>query len=113
MLDAATVIDGVVELWGDYGGHTYIIARANTVKCDEATLGQLVLDLDRIFYPDWHAENTTGVRYLRVNPWDEWAQNPNDGRLLLHPRLEKLGVRPSIQRVLDGTDPKIAIGPKQ
>ena len=108
LADAAAAIDGIVELWGDYGGPTYVIARANSIKCDEATLDQLVLDLNRIFYPDWHAENTTGVRYVRVNPWAEWAKRPNDDRLVLHSRLENLNVRLAIERVLDGVDPRIS-----
>lgn len=58
LADAQRSPNGIVVLEGDDGGQIYLVARASDVACSEATLWQLLLDIDAREWPNNDANMT-------------------------------------------------------
>lgn len=94
---------GIVIFEGDYGGTIYLTIPVRLVACGEATLRQLLSDIDAMCWSD-----TSGARvvYEVVPVGQGVAGGMGGGRVVeglwLHPEIEALGTRGDIQQVLNG-----------
>jgi len=88
---------------GDYGGSIYLTCPVRLVHCDEPTLQQLLIDLDK---HDWNDPEGVGV-YYEVAPVGSGVVGGNGGGavtdgLWLHPDLEAKGLRERVAAVVRG-----------
>ena len=100
--------DGVVIFEGDYGGTIYLTIPVPQVACDEATLRQLLLDVDAMCW-----SNSSGARvvYEALPIGAGVAGGMGGGEVVdglwLHSRIEALGMRADIQQVVSGQRQRI------
>jgi hypothetical protein len=98
----------VVIFEGDDGGTIYLTIPVREVACGEATLRQLLFDIDAMCWSD-----TRGARvvYEVVPVGAAVAGGMGGGQVIdglwLHPRVEALGMREDFQQVLDGKRQRI------
>jgi hypothetical protein len=106
--DAKHTDDAAVVMEGDYGGSIYLTCPARLVHCDEATLQQLLLDLDE---HDWNDPEGVGLYYERAPAGSGIAGGSGGGvvtnTVWLHPELEAKGLRPQVEAVIAGKRDRI------
>ena len=100
--------DGIVILQGDDGGQIYLVARATDVKCSTETLETLVIDLDKIAWPENDA-NSRHIYYERRPLGSTISGGMSGGCVSETPWIHKgfAELVPSILAVLRGERPKI------
>jgi hypothetical protein len=95
--------DGVVIFEGDEGGTIYLTVPALQVVCSEATLKQLLLDIDEMC---WRDRSSVHLVYEALPVGSGVAGGMGGGRVMdtlwLHPELENLGLRHEVEAVLQG-----------
>ncbi len=88
---------------GDYGGQIYLTCPARLVNCDQATLEQLLRDLDRL---GWKNSETSHLFFERGNPGSGVWGGMGGGLIVegvwLHPELQKLGIEERVRDVIGG-----------
>jgi len=103
LAEAQEVSDGVVVMEGDYGGQIYLTCPARLVNCDQATLEQLLRDLDRL---GWKNSETSHLFFERGNPGSGVWGGMGGGLIVegvwLHPELQKLGIEERVRDVIGG-----------
>src|SRR5262245_59607279 len=107
-LDEARSQGATVIMEPTTAGSIYLICPADHVRCDEATLRQLLLDLDqfglerprrrRLVLRANRSAHEDRRRYWR------WCRAPG---LWLHPRLEERHIRAAVEAVLVGSKSRI------
>jgi hypothetical protein len=110
--------DNYIIIEGDYGGICYVVYPADSVKCDEGTLGLLAHDLEEAVYPG----DTSGakVRYKHATPNEEvdsFAVGEDAGlalrKLWLPEWLSETGLDKRIQQILDGERGRLDLSPSE
>ena len=106
--EAKSMTDAVVVMEGDYGGSIYLTCPVRLVQCDEATLWQLLHDLDN---HDWKDRDGAGL-YFEVAALGSGIAGGTGGGVItdgvwLHPSLEKLGLRERVEAVINGERSRI------
>jgi len=102
--------DGAVIFEGDWGGQIYVTAPASLVGCDEATLRQLLVDLDRIA---WRVNEGEGAQvfFERVPVGEGVAGGMGGGvvarEVWVHDDFEQLRLGAAIRAVVRGERPQI------
>lgn len=105
--------DSAVVFEGDHGGTIYLTIPVPHVACDEAALKQLLLDVDAMCWSDGGGARAV-YEILPIGAGVAGGMGGGevvDG-LWLHSRVEALGVREDIQRVVRGQRQRIDIAGK-
>lgn len=99
--EARRVPDAAVVMEGDDGGSIYLTCPVRLVRCDEAALRQLLLDLDE---HDWNDPESTGLFYELLPVGSGVAGGTGGGVVAdgvwLHPELEAKGLREHAEAVI-------------
>ena len=107
--EAREVPDGVVVLEGDNGGQIYVVCPASLVRCSDASLKQLLDDLDVIAWPPDGDPRGTGLSYERHTVGEGIAGGMGGGLVTdgvwIHEEFEDAGLRPGIEAVLRAEHP--------
>jgi hypothetical protein len=101
--EARTTRDATVIMQGDDGGSIYLTCPIEHVRCDEQTLRRLLLDLDALVWKD----STLAGLFFELAPVGAGVAGGMGGGMVvdglwLHPELEALGVRESVEAVIVG-----------
>ena len=108
LADANASEGSTAVMEGDYGGSIYLTCPASLVRCDEATLRQLLLDLDE---HDWNDPEGVGLYYERAPIGTGIAGGSGGGvvtaGIWLHPELEAKGLRAAVEAVIAGERERI------
>jgi hypothetical protein len=95
--------DATAIMQGDYGGSIYLTCPVSLIACSEATLTQLLSDVDSAYWDD-----PDGARvYFEPRPVGSGVAGGTGGgqvmpSLWLHTDLEALNLRQEIEEVLSG-----------
>lgn len=84
LAEAKAADDGVVILQGDDGGQVYLVCPASLVRCAEATLEQLLIDLDELAWPG-NDPNMRRVYYERLATGSGVPGGMGGGRVAAEP----------------------------
>jgi hypothetical protein len=102
--------DAVVVLTGDDSREVYVVCPVSEVRCDEGTLGDLLLDLDEIAWPG----NPPGMRricFQRVSrdsgAAGGWVWGRVKEGLFVHPAFERAGLAAAVYSILRGERARI------
>jgi hypothetical protein len=97
--------DVVASLEGDDGGSIYLICPVRLIRCDEATLRQLLVDIDAI---EWPGQRISGARiaFDRADVALRLDSTMGGGLITadisIHVRLRQKGLEAGIKAVLEG-----------
>jgi hypothetical protein len=101
--------DFAVVMQGDDGGSIYLTCPASLIRCDEATLQRLLLDLDRHV---WNDPGSAALFYERAPVGTGIAGGTGGGLVAagvwLHPELEAKSLRPAVEEVMAGRRDRLA-----
>ena len=113
--DAKKADQAAVVMQGDYGGSIYLTCPARLVLCDEATLRQLLFELDTLY---WNDPDGAGLYYERVPVGVGIAGGTGGGIVTegvwIHPDIEAQGrgVRQAVESVLFGRRASLSMKPR-
>jgi hypothetical protein len=106
--EAEDQADVAVVMQGDDGGSIYLTCPARLVRCDEATLKRLLLDLDSHY---WNDPDMAGLYFERAPIGSGIAGGTGGGVVTegvwLHPELEAKGLLNRVQAVITGQSSRI------
>jgi hypothetical protein len=106
--------DSTAIMQGDDGGTIYLTIPVRKVSCGEASLNQLLADIDAMCWADLRMAH---VFYEIVPSAGVVAGGMGGGRVVdglwLHPKVERLGVRQDIEEVLLGQRERIEFAGKR
>jgi hypothetical protein len=95
--------DSVAVFEGDDGGTIYLTVPVRLIRCDEAKLQQLLLDIDAMYWKD------STMAHLVYEPrpvGSSVAGGMGGGRVVdgvwLHPKIEELVVKADVEAVIAG-----------
>lgn len=101
LAEARQVEDAAVVMEGDYGGSIYLTCPVGLVVCDEESLRELLIDLDKL---DWDNPGGTGLYFEVAPPGTGIAGGSGGGivtdSLWLHPDLERQRIRDQVESVI-------------
>jgi hypothetical protein len=110
LAEARAYPDGVVILQGDDGGQIYVVCPASEVRCDEAALESLLVDLDEIAWPS-NPPDMRRVLFERISPGCGVAGGMGGGRVTegpwVHPEFDHAGLAAAVVSVLRGERARI------
>jgi hypothetical protein len=119
--DARRAPHGVMIMEADGGGQILLTCRASMVRADDATLKQLLVDLEWISWGPGFQVNDPGepdaaaIYFEPLPPGSVVGGGMGGGRvtdgLWLHPELEALELRAAIAAILDGSVPRLNLPP--
>jgi hypothetical protein len=93
--------DGIVVMQGDDGGSIYLTCPVHLVRCNEAALGRLLLDLDRYI---WNDPDSAAMFFEQAPVGSGIAGGTGGSSVIagvwLHPKLEQKQLRPAVEAVL-------------
>ena len=113
--DAKKADDAAVVMQGDYGGSIYLTCPVRFVLCDEATLRQLLFELDTLY---WNEPDGAGLYYERAPVGAGIAGGTGGGVVTegvwIHPDIEQQGegVRQAVESVLFGRRASLSMKPR-
>jgi hypothetical protein len=100
--------DAVAMLEGDSGGQTYVVCPVAYIRCDEATLRRLLLDID---VKQWNQPDDVQLSYFRAHVGENVGGGMGGGLVTdgvgVHARLRELGLESGICAVLAGERPTL------
>jgi hypothetical protein len=112
--EARSRSNSVVIMQGDDGGTIYLTIPVRNVSCGQATLNQLLADIDAMCWAD---PSMARVFYEIVPSAGAVAGGMGGGRIVdglwLHLEVEKLGVRQDVEDVLRGERARMEITGKR
>lgn len=100
--------DAVAMLEGDAGGQTYVVCPVALIRCDEATLNRLLLDIDA---REWRDPDSARLSFFPATVGQNVGGGMGGGLVTdgvwVHARLREQGLEPPIRAVLLGKRPTI------
>ena len=102
--------EGMIIFEGDYGGTIYLTAPAHKTLCDEATLNQLLTDIDVTY---WNDAQGAKIYYEKKPVGSIVAGGMGGGKVLdklwLHEKINKPDLEKQVNEILAGTRKKISL----
>ncbi len=103
-LDEARALSSyVVVMEGDYGGQIYAVCPVDHIKCDEATLRQLLLDIDDT---QWGDPEGSQMCYEQASPVSRIAGGMGGGKVIdsvwCHKNLHEIHMVQAVSDVIEG-----------